>query len=127
MWLAQLKGKTVKYYWEDEMPVFDLISLSELKANDIWIDTMITHTAPSFCMPVTKTGVEGWLLRDQDLEEDISQERLIMDDIYRWLLKEKHPVTNWYYGHFHNSHTEYISNICFRMLNIMELCELRSE
>jgi len=126
MWLAGLKERTApKYYWEDEMPVFDQISLSELKIADIQIDTVVTHTAPSFCAPLIKTGIEGWLLRDEKLAEDIAKEREVMDEIHNCLFKEGHPVKHWFYGHFHNSHTEYISDICFRMLSVMELCELR--
>ena len=127
MWLAGLKGRTVKYYWEDEAPLFDQPQLSELKTNDILIDTVVTHTAPSFCSPHTKTGIENWLLKDDQLANDISQERKLMDEIYNYLVKEGHPITNWFYGHFHNSRTEYISNIYFRMLDIMEFCELRMD
>lgn len=121
MRLAKLKRRIVKYYWENETPTLDIALLSELKTNNIQIDTVVTHTAPSFCMPFHKTGIENWLLRDKQLEEDITKERAVMDNIYNWLIKEKHPITNWFYGHFHHSNTEYISNICFRMLNIMEL------
>lgn len=124
-WLAGLKGRTVKYYWEDEAPMFDQTSLSELKANDILIDTVVTHTSPSFCMPISKTGIENWLLKDKQLAADTDKERRIMDKVYNYLIQEKHPITNWLYAHFHNSHNEYISNINFRMLDIMEVCELR--
>lgn len=125
--LAGLKGRTApKYYWEDEMPVFDQISLSELKTAGILIDVVITHTAPSFCAPLTKTGIKGWLLRDKQLAEDIAKERKVMDKIHSCLSKEGHPVKHWFYGHFHNSHTEYISDICFHLLSIMELYELRT-
>jgi UDP-2,3-diacylglucosamine pyrophosphatase LpxH len=124
MWLAGLKGKTVPMcYWENEMPVFDKMLLTELKANNILIDTVVTHTAPSFCAPLTKTGIEYWLLKDKDLDTDVIQERKVMDNIHDCLISEGQPVTNWFYGHFHHSHTEYISNICYRMLGIMELYE----
>mgnify|MGYP000890505024 CR=1 FL=1 len=124
IWFARLKGLTVpKYYWENEMPIFDKMLLAELKANNILIDTVVTHTAPSFCKPFIKTGIEHWLLKDKELEADTIQERKVMDNIHDYLIQEGHPVTNWFYGHFHNSHTEYISNICFRMLGIMELYE----
>lgn len=122
MWLAKLKKRTVsKCYWEDEMPVFDKDSLSELRNNDIRIDTVVTHTAPSFCMPLTKIGIENWFLKDEELEIDIIQERKVMDNIHDYIIREEHPAANWFYGHFHDSHTEYISGIYFRMLNIMEL------
>ena len=126
MWFSGLKGRIVKYYWEDEMPFFDQIALSELNANHILIDAVVTHTSPSFCAPLIKTGIFNWLLHDEELEKDIDNERLTMDEIYNWLSTEGHPVTHWFYGHFHDSHSEYISNICFRMLNIIEFCELKT-
>lgn len=128
MWLAGLKGrKNVKCYWENEMPKFDSIALSELKANGILIDNVVTHTSPSFCMPLNKSDIEGWLFQDEKLKNDIKQERAVMDEIYNYLLQDGHPLVHWFYGHFHNSHIEYISDICSRMLNIMELCELKIE
>ncbi|MDL2243787.1 metallophosphoesterase [Bacteroidales bacterium OttesenSCG-928-J19] len=125
MWLAGLKGKVVKYYWKNEMPIFNQDKLSALKENGIPIDTVISHSAPSFCFPFSKNGIEKWFLKDEQLAEDTTKERETIDEIYHYLINEEHPVTNWFYGHFHNSHAEYISNIDFRMLNIMEFCELR--
>jgi hypothetical protein len=75
--------------------------------------------------PHSKTGIENWLLRDEQLANDINQERKIMDEIFNYLTKKGHPISNWFYGHLHSSHTEYISNIYFRMLNIMGFCELK--
>jgi len=123
MWLAKLNKRIVKYYWEDEMPVYNPTSLAEFKKNQLLIDIVVTHTAPSFCMPTSKTGIAGWLLRDNHLEEDISKERLIIDEIYNHLIADRHPISNWFYGHFHTSNTENISDISFRMLDIMELYE----
>lgn len=126
MQLAIRKGcKDVKYYWENEMPVFDQEALSELKTDNILIDTVVTHTAPSFCQPVSKSGIEGRFLKDENLKEDMVRERATMDKIVDYLSQNEHPLSNWFYAHFHSSQTEYISSICFRMLDIMELCELR--
>ena len=77
-------------------------------------------------MPLLKTGIENWLLEDEHLETNMAEERQVMDSLYNWLLSEKHPVQNWFYGHFHDSHVEYISDIRFQMLNIMELYEFDS-
>ena len=115
-----------KCYWENEVVVFNESALAELKTNDIHIDTVVTHTAPSFCMPITKSGIESWLLADVQLDKDVTEERMVIDKIYSQLQSDTHPVSDWIYGHFHNSHVEYISNVCFRMLDIIELCELRT-
>ena len=77
-------------------------------------------------MPLLKTGIENWLLEDEHLEADMAEERQVMDSLYNWLLSEKHPVQNWFYGHFQGSHVEYISDIRFEMLNIRELYELNT-
>ncbi len=115
-----------KCYWENEAATFNEPALTELKSNDILIDTVITHTAPSFCMPLTKSGIDSWLANDEQLSKDITNERMVMDKIFNQLLYDAHPVSDWFYGHFHDSHVEYISSICFRMLGIMEFCELRT-
>lgn len=96
MWLAGLKGRTVKYYWENEKLVFDTNLLSKLKSKNIRIDTVVTHSAPSFCMPLLKTGIENWLLEDEHLEADMAEERQVMDSLYNWLSSEQHPVQNWF-------------------------------
>ncbi|MGL4410812.1 MAG: metallophosphoesterase, partial [Bacteroidales bacterium] len=63
MWIDQLKnGKVRPLYWEDEAVVFNVQRLNELR--NISIDSVITHTCPSFCHPVSKAGIENWLLQD---------------------------------------------------------------
>jgi len=122
---AKLKNRTIPTcYWEDEMAVFDESSLDELKNNNILIDTVVTHTAPSFCHPINKRGIEYWTLLDETLSNDITQERATIDKIQERLLANGHPVSNWFYGHFHNSNVEYISGVRYKMLDIMELFEL---
>lgn len=122
---AKLKNKTIPTcYWEDEMVVFDESSFDELKSNNILIDTAVTHTAPSFCHPISKRGIEYWTLLDETLSNDIAQERATIDKIQKRLLADGHSVSNWFYGHFHSSNVEYISGVRYKMLNIMELFEL---
>lgn len=125
MWLESLKGGAVRpTYWKDEAPVFDKSSFESLLANNISIDAIITHTAPSFCRPVTKEGIEKWLEYDTDLSKDLDMEREVMDRIHERLMKDEHPLKSWYYGHFHASVTEYISDIRFTMLDCMEIVEV---
>jgi hypothetical protein len=122
---AKLKNRTIATcYWEDEMAVFDESSLDKLKSNNIFIDTVVTHTAPSFCHPINKRGIEHWALLDEKLSNDIIQERATIDKIQEQLFADSHPVSNWFYGHFHNSNVEYISGVRYRLLDIMELFEL---
>lgn len=122
MWLRQLRNQEArKFYWENECPIFDTISFCEISQSNLFIDMVVTHTAPSFCYPTSKIGINGWFERDVALKIDLATERLTIDKIYNRLLSDKHPVKDWFYGHFHNSHIEYISDIRFTLLNIGEL------
>ena len=59
------------------------------------------------------------------LLEDCERERTILDQIFESLLEAGHPITHWYYGHFHQSWSATINGILFSMLDIMEFKELR--
>ena len=111
-------------YWPDESPVYNEPSLNEI-GNELKIDTVITHTAPSFCKLITKDGVSEWAEWDNNLLTDIDKERKTIDQIFSYLKSDGHPVTHWYYGHFHRSWTSEIEGVLFSMLDIMEFKELR--
>ena len=78
---GRLELKEVACYWPDELPVFDL-SMIETISESCSIDTIVTHTAPSFCPLRDKHGVRSWLLQDPELSDDLDKERDIMDQIY---------------------------------------------
>jgi len=88
-----------KTYWPNEKCVFDENKLKEVNTN-INIDYVITHTAPSFCYPQDKSGIEYWLLEDSNLEKDIIEEREVMDKIFK-VLESNNIIKYWGYGHFH--------------------------
>ena len=108
------------YYWQNEFPVYRdevlRMILSEQK-----IDTVITHTCPSFCEPQSKGGIERWAATDKSLMEDVLQERNVMDSIYKALKECHQQVSHWCYGHFHQSCSSSIDGTLFKMLDIMEL------
>ena len=110
-------------YWKDEMPVYDEIALANID-NDIPIDTVITHTAPSFCELISKNGLAEWAKQDSELLSDCSKERSVMDRIFEHLKSAGHPLSHWYYGHFHQSWNSEIDRVLFSMLDIMEFKEL---
>jgi hypothetical protein len=123
MWIDKLKnGKARPLYWENEAAVFNPQALKELQ--NASIDTVVTHTCPSFCQPISKAGIEGWLQQDAELSADLNTERVEMDKIYNQLIVDKHPLRNWYYAHFHQSHTEFINGISFSLLDVMEIKEV---
>lgn len=88
------------------------------------IDTVITHTSPSFCELSSHQGLHDWAMRDEGLLDDVKYERKVMDSLYTHLRERGHPLCRWYYAHFHQSwHTE-IDGVIFNMLDIMELKEI---
>lgn len=111
-------------YWEDEMPVLNTEALASINEK-FKIDTVITHTAPSFCELTTKDGLAGWAQMDAALLQDCDKERSVLDGIFDSLFEAGHPLRHWLYGHFHQSWNAALYSILFTMLDIMEFKELR--
>jgi len=115
------KGNT---YWFDEAFVYDEEKLDKINKK---ITHVITHSAPNFCFPDKKDGIMHWLLNDEGLLYDINKERADHTKLYEYLIKNGHPIKEWFYGHFHGSKVEYINDIKYTMLNILELKILKDE
>ena len=113
-----------KLYWENEAPQFIEREMDAIKEGKWRIDTVITHTAPSFCYPTTKSGIEMWMRKDPDLERDIDQERETMDKIHNRLLTDGHPLCCWFYGHYHDTCSDRIAGVGFYMLGIGQIREI---
>lgn len=111
-------------YWENEPPFYSDSMLSELQANGLKIDTVVTHTAPSFCEFTDKSGIATWAESDKELYADVDKERATMDKILERIKADNHPVRNWIYGHFHSEWDAIINGIEYTMLNILEFKEL---
>ena len=112
-------------WWPDETPVFDKDAIDFLSA-ELPIDTVVSHTSPSFCELVTKSGLENWSADDPALFRDISIERETIDKIHKTLIENNQPVKRWLYGHFHASWNAIIDGIQFSMLDIEEFKEIPS-
>lgn len=110
-------------YWSNEIPVFDSLALDRINETCA-IDTVITHTAPSFCELQSKNGLCCFAYEDSTLIDDVNSERSIMDLLHEKLIQQNHPITHWCYGHFHQSWHNDIDGVLFKMLDIMELYEL---
>jgi hypothetical protein len=101
-------------YWENEGVVFNRESCKK-------VDILVTHTAPSFCSPQSfNEMVYGWAREDAYLLEDLTDERAVMDEIFKICSPKYH-----FYGHFHFSHSETIKNCTHKLLDINEFFELR--
>ena len=111
-------------YWRNESPFFDKERL-EMIDEECSLDTVVTHTSPSFCKLSSHQGLHDWAMRDENLMDDVKYERKVMDAVYAHLQAKGHPLRHWYYGHFHQSWHAEIDGVLFNMLDIMELRELR--
>ncbi len=122
MQMAQEQGKAEEpCYWRNEAPFYSENELARLRESGIKIDAVVTHTAPSFCYPPTKRGLDSWGEEDSCLMADVKCERQTMSMLHDQLLADKHPVRDWVYGHFHIDYTEDINNVCYTLLGIEEL------
>jgi hypothetical protein len=60
------------------------------------------------------------LAEDKTLAADLDNERAVMDRLHERLLADGHPVRDWFYAHFHDSRTEFMGDIRFSLLGVME-------
>lgn len=110
-------------YWHGEQPVFDMAKLDAVNEKCA-IDTVVSHTAPSFCQLISHNFLNVWATHDEALIEDVKKERIVMDRLYNYLIYMNHPLRYWFYGHFHQSWHQELDEVQYNMLDIMELREL---
>lgn len=122
----KMQNKPQALFWDDEIAVFDAKKIKEITKAKIKIDTVVTHTAPSFCHPFSKDGIKTWLEQDENLAQDIDLERSIMDQLWNELKKQGHPISQWWYGHFHHSAWLNYENCYFRLLDENEMDYLKT-
>ena len=89
--LEEAKSKFFTILLSDEVPIFEDI-LNEIKENGINIDYVITHTSPSFAFKSDKNGIEYWLKIDDALDNDLNNERSIIDKLYEKLVTDGHII-----------------------------------
>lgn len=116
--LNEAKKICKQCYWDNEQCYYDEEKLSQLKLNNINIDIVCTHTCPSFAKPIGKDNIQYWLNVDKLLDNDINNEREVMDKVFNKLKKDNHPLSFWFYGHFHYHNTEFIEGTKFVMLDM---------
>ena len=110
-------------WWPDEALVFRKEEIDALP-EDVVIDTVVTHTAPSFCEPAIKQGLKSWAVMDPGLVWDTEKERKTMDELFAYLKENGHPVFSWLYGHFHRSWNGIREGTRWSMLDILEFRQL---
>jgi len=104
-------NESKKIYWEDEAPFFDAESLKELKNTKI--DYVITHIAPTFSFPDFSYKEIPWVKTDKALIDDLENARLVMDNIYDYLIKNHNKPEAWIYGHYNIANVETRAGINF--------------
>lgn len=101
-------------YWENEALAFNKDKCKK-------VDILVTHTAPAWCFPQNfNEMVYDWAREDAYLIEDLTEERAVMDEIFKACSPSLH-----FYGHFHSSWTEKINGCTSRLLDINEIYELK--
>ena len=120
---SQEERLSKRYYWRDEAPVYDDIRLDEINEK-FAVDIVVTHTAPSFCELQNKNFLMQFADADPTLLDDVRAERETMDLLFHRLKQDAHPLTHWYYGHFHQSWYSSIEEVMFSMLDVMEFREV---
>ena len=99
--------------------VDDTCTLSFPKAKNVVISGDIHG---DFNQLVHKLCVQ-YAMRDT-LLTDVEAERNTMTDLYNRLVHDAHPLSHWFYGHFHQSWHNSIEGVLFTMLDIMEFREV---
>ena len=110
-------------YWPSEPPCFDEAALDEM-SRFYAVDVVVTHTAPARCERIVKEGLYYFSVDDDELLADVEEERRTMDRLYDYLVTRGHPLSQWYYGHFHQSFQYEMGGVMFVMLDIMEFAEV---
>lgn len=116
-WMTKRKQLN-RGWWPEEVFDFKPDILDGLRD----IDFVATHTAPAMCMPMSKSILHEFARYDDDLIDDVAQERMNMNLTFE-ILRKNNPLYAWYYGHYHDSHTMGIFETTFHMLDIDEIVE----
>ena len=124
--LRKMGHKDVAMWWPDEAPVYNEETIDFIPV-ELPIDIVISHTAPSFCKLKSHQGIKSWAVMDPSLIWDVDAERETMDRINKRLKEQDHPITQWIYGHFHQSWSGVIDGIRFAMLDIEEFKLIQDE
>lgn len=117
--MRQLGHTQTASWWADEAPLFRPEEIESIPEG-INIDTVVTHTAPSFCEPTGKDGLKSWAVYDPALVWDCANERETMDKILSCLEEHHHIIDRWFFGHFHSSWSEMIGGVRYTMLDELE-------
>lgn len=111
-------GKEKKrFYWEDELPIYDEKKIDEIIKEGYNIDCVVTHAAPSF-VEEPEDGIDEWSKNDKTLYDDMIKERTALDKLYSKLFQSKQVPKVWSYGHFHKDAKNTIGQTIYKCNNM---------
>lgn len=116
--LEEAKSKHLKVYWENEFPIYNENALSEIVRSGTRIDTIVTHTCPTYAPPSIKPNLGQWSIGDINLINDVKNERNVMDNIFNFLSTNNALPKYWFYGHYHWYETSEYDGVKFIMLDM---------
>ena len=116
---------SLNIYCNDEIIDLKLDFIDDIKANNILVDTVITHDCPSFAVPFNLDKDNFFLQIDKNLLKDIEAEKHKLDTIYKILIDNNQPLIQWFFGHYHSSYCKVFDSIEFNLLNILEIKRLK--
>lgn len=107
-------------WWADE--IVDYNYTEDDLDSIIDINVIVTHTAPEWLPPFTKSPIVSlYLEKDPTIESEIDAERKNMGILINKIIeRNRNTLEYYYYGHFHFSEVYYQDNISFRLLGIDE-------
>ena len=118
-WRKQEEARLNKYkkmhlkrrYWDNEKPIFSQELIDGIMANNIQITDVISHTAPQFFYPDTKSSLSYWAKIDKHLHKDVTEERTTLTRLWNYLNEKNIILKSWVYGHFHYRYCDLIDKI----------------
>lgn len=118
--IDRLQRTPNKSWWEGEPFNLDVEKLSLFEG----VDIVVTHTAPDFAYPLGFNHlVMSYAGYDASLLNDLTNERSSLKIAYK-TLTEKNNISNWFYGHFHDTQTTFFENTKFNLLGINHFYQL---
>lgn len=118
-------GSHQRTYWRDEKFNYDSFLVDDI-FSQYNVKYIATHDIGINCFPVGTDAhiVNYYCTFDDQLRKDIIKGRNDIHDMFKQI-KSKYQLKEWIYGHFHDSHIDYIDNVKFILLNCDEIYELR--
>lgn len=126
LYRLEISGIYEETYWVDEEFEYDDEKINHI--NDLFgdkISVVCSHSAPIFATPYSKNNLTSWFEQDDELEDDIDNERNLLTQLYNNLLPKQKNLKVWGYGHFHTSNLDIINDIKFKLLDILEFFEIK--